>query len=319
MQDLDRFAWPKAPNSFEPHRGRNAKPCRAYTRTRGVNGGPGSYPASVVERPETWHHGLMARWWAEFNVAEPRELAYYRAAIERFGQPALDLGCGAGRLLVPLMAAGLDLDGSDLSADMIARAAELAAGQGLRPLLRTQAIHELDLPRRYRTIFMCGVIGLGGTREQDRLGLRRVFEHLTPGGALIFSHDFPYSDADRIRWERWLPGHRADVPRAWAAEGERRATHDGDEIELIDRLAAFDPLLQRMTFETRARLWHAGTMVAQEEYRLHLNMYFAQELLLMLDDAGFRDVVIEGDYTGGPATPDDGSVVFVARRPSTGS
>ncbi len=193
----------------------------------------GSYPASVVERPETWHHGLMARWWAEFNVAEPRELAYYRAAIERFGQPALDLGCGAGRLLVPLMAAGLDLDGSDLSADMIARAAELAAEQGLQPLLRAQAIHELDLPRRYRTIFMCGVIGLGGTREQDRLGLRRVFEHLTPGGALIFSHDLPYSDADRIRWERWLPGHRADVPRAWAAEGERRATHDGDEIELM--------------------------------------------------------------------------------------
>ena len=52
--------------------------------------------------PITWHHGLMARWWAEFMRAEPAELAFYRTAIERFGQPALDLACGAGRLLIPL-------------------------------------------------------------------------------------------------------------------------------------------------------------------------------------------------------------------------
>ncbi len=72
------------------------------------------------ETPQTWHFGLMARWWAEFNRAEPAELAYYQAAIERSGQPALDLGCGAGRLLLPLLAAGLDVDGVDLSPDMLA-------------------------------------------------------------------------------------------------------------------------------------------------------------------------------------------------------
>src|SRR5476651_689835 len=89
--------------------------------------------------PQTWHYGLMARWWAEFNVAEAAELAYYRAVIERSGQPALDLGCGAGRLLLPLLAAGLDVDGVDLSPDMLAQAAALGAAQGLTPTLRAQA------------------------------------------------------------------------------------------------------------------------------------------------------------------------------------
>ena len=34
----------------------------------------------------------------------------------------------------------------------------------------------------------------------------------------------------------------------------------------------------------------------------------------MLHDAGFRDVTIEGNYNGLPATGDDGMVVFVARK-----
>jgi SAM-dependent methyltransferase len=266
------------------------------------------------QTPHTWHYGLMARWWAEFIVAEPAELAYYQAAIERSGQPALDLGCGAGRLLLPLLAAGLDVDGVDLSPDMLAQAAELAAAQGLVPTLQAQALHELNLPRRYRTIFACGVVGLGATRAQDRLAFRRVFDQLLPGGTFVFSHELPYSAADQVRWQRWLPGQRADIPRAWPADGGRRATGDGDELETIDRLAAFDPLGQRMTFETRVRLWHDGTVVTQEEHRLAINLYFAQELVLMLEDAGFADVAIEGDYTGVPASADDGNVVYVARR-----
>ncbi len=68
----------------------------------------------------TWHYGLIARWWAEFNSATPEELAYFRAAIRRFGEPAHDLGCGTGRILMPLLAEGFDVDGSDVSADMIA-------------------------------------------------------------------------------------------------------------------------------------------------------------------------------------------------------
>ena len=39
----------------------------------------------------TWHYGLIARWWAEVNRPEVAEIAYLRAAIARFGEPALDL------------------------------------------------------------------------------------------------------------------------------------------------------------------------------------------------------------------------------------
>jgi ubiquinone/menaquinone biosynthesis C-methylase UbiE len=262
----------------------------------------------------TWHYGLIARWWAEFNAAEPEELAYFRAAIRRFGQPALDLGCGTGRILVPLLEDGLDVDGADVSADMIAEAEAQAAKAGFKPRLTVQPMHELDLERNYRTIYICGAFGLGGRRDHDREALRRAYRHLEPGGGLLIAnHEVPYA-ADEKGWARWLPGQRDGIPQAWPAAGDRRTTFDGDEIELVSRLAELDPLEQRRTLEIRARLCRDGRIVKEEAYTLMESLYFAQEVRLLLEEACFRDLSVEGGYTGRPATADDATVTFVARK-----
>ena len=66
------------------------------------------------ESPQSWHYGIVAEWWAEFNDDfRPHEISYYRSFVED-GEPALDAGCGAGRLLIPLLRAGLDVDGCDV-------------------------------------------------------------------------------------------------------------------------------------------------------------------------------------------------------------
>src|SRR5438874_9445262 len=115
-------------------------------------------------QPQTWHHGIVARWWAEFNV-DGREIPYFQKFIEDNGQPALDVACGTGRLLIPYLRAGLDVDGCDVSPDMVALCREKAALEGLSPTLFVQAMHELDPPRTYKTIFVCGAFGLGSTRD----------------------------------------------------------------------------------------------------------------------------------------------------------
>jgi SAM-dependent methyltransferase len=268
------------------------------------------------EPPQTWHYGLVARWWAEFNAAKPEELAYFGAAIEAYGQPALDLACGAGRLLVPLLSAGLDVEGADISADMLAQAREVAATQGVEAVLHKGAMHELDLPRRYRTIFCCDSFGLGGHREHDRLTMRKVFDHLEPGGAFVLSHYFPYDGLDATEWARWLSGGRGRAPAEWPESGDSRVASNGDEIELVSRDVDFDPFLQRRTLGMRATLRRDGRVVQEEEHILHENLYFAQELLFMLETAGFEPVTVEGHYTGRPITPDDTAAVFVARRPT---
>src|ERR671937_147965 len=123
--------------------------------------------------PTTWHYGLVARWWAEFNEGGP-EVAYFRKYVAR-GQPALDVA------------------GCDVSHDMIALCREKATREGLSPTLFVQPMHELDPPRSYKTIFVCGGFGLGSTREQDAHALRRFHDNLEPGGTLVLDNENPYS------------------------------------------------------------------------------------------------------------------------------
>ena len=266
----------------------------------------------MTDTPQTWHYGLIARWWAEFNEPDPVELAFYQGFVERDGQPALDLGCGTGRLLLPLLQAGLDVDGCDLSPDMLAHCRERGARDGRTPRLYQQAMHALELPRPYRTIFICDSFGIGGEREQDAEALRRCYRHLAPGGTFVFSHDLPYANAEG--WSAWLPEERRRLPQAWPAAGRRRRAADGDELELRTRLVDLDPLEQRLTLQMRAALWRAGQRVAEEEHTLQTDLYFRNELLLLLAQAGFGEVAVHGGYSDAAPTAEHTRLVFVARK-----
>jgi hypothetical protein len=173
-------------------------------------------------------------------------------------------------------------------------------------------MHALALPREYRTIYICDSFGLGGRRAQDAEALRRCYGHLAPGGTLVFSHYLPYANADQ--WSYWLPEQRRQLPQPWPANGTRRRAANGDEYELRARIVDLDPLEQRLTLQMRAALWRAGQRVAEEERTLQENLYFRNELLLLLAAAGFAEVTVQGGYTAVPATAEQTMLLFVARK-----
>ena len=258
----------------------------------------------------TWHHGLVADWWAEFNTTGP-ELDYFGRFVET-GQPALDAGCGTGRLLLPWLRAGYDVDGCDVSADMVARCRDVARREGLTVNLWVQALHELAPPRRYATIVACGVFGLGTTREQDKQALHRLHECLEPGGILLLDNQMPY--ALTRRWPSWTREGRAELPEPWPLPDERAQASDGSERALCVRAISLDPLDQTIVMEIRADKWVDDSIVASEVHTLSMRMYFHAELLLLLEAAGFEVTAVDGDHQHRPATADDDFLVYIAER-----
>jgi SAM-dependent methyltransferase len=265
-----------------------------------------------MKQPQIWHYGLVALEWGEFETQGGKEGAYYQGLIEKFGQPALDLGCGSGRLLLPYLRAGLDVDGCDYSPDMLAQCEKRLKKEGFSPRLYAQAMHALDLPRRYKTIFARGVIGLGGERRLTMQAFQRCYEHLRPGGIFAFDYMVRYNDPPA--WMARLPEYRRALPQEWPVSSERKPLADGSELELTARTVSTDPLENVATRQIRARLWRNGELLKEEIHTQNLEDYNKDELVLMLEHAGFKDIQLFGDFSDEPATVDHEDLIFIARK-----
>ncbi|MCE7989345.1 MAG: class I SAM-dependent methyltransferase [Caldilinea sp. CFX5] len=266
-----------------------------------------------MNQPQVWHHGLVARYSAQFWSPEGGEgTEYFGELIQASGQPALEIGCGTGRLLLPYLRAGLDVEGCDTSQDMLAQCVARAQKMGLSPQLYAQAMHQLDLPRRYQLIYACGVIGLGGERQLTRQGMQRCYEHLRAGGAFAFDLSTRWNEP--AVWLERLAENRQKLPEAWPQSSERKEMPDGTEMEVAFRTVAVDPLAETQVRQLRVRLWRNGELVEEQVQTQHYEEYGKNELMLMLEQAGFTDIQIFGDYSAELATADHKSLIFVARK-----
>src|SRR6266516_3907352 len=139
----------------------------------------------VWERWLRWYPVRMARTDAG-RAALRSQRAFYIEAIGRFGEPVLDVACGTGRLLLDYLGEGIDIDGVDVSDDMLELCRAKAPAFGLQPRLYRQGMYSLDLPRRYRSIIVPSSsfqLLLDPAAAREAMG--RFFVHLEPPGALV--------------------------------------------------------------------------------------------------------------------------------------
>jgi SAM-dependent methyltransferase len=75
------------------------------------------------------YRGLMALSWdlLRGDTSNWSDRAFFQDVIRRRGEPALDVGCGTGRLLLDYLGQGVDVDGVDVSPEMLDLCRELSA------------------------------------------------------------------------------------------------------------------------------------------------------------------------------------------------
>jgi ubiquinone/menaquinone biosynthesis C-methylase UbiE len=255
---------------------------------------PQGHHAVSEKHQEYEYYGLMAETWDHLrgDPSGRHDRDFYWAAIQRFGEPVLEVGCGTGRLLLDFLAEGVAMEGLDVSPEMLRLCADKAQRRGLTPCLHPVAIEAMALPRRYRTIIASSsVLQLITGKRAVRYAMARLYDHLVPGGALIA----PFMTL----WQAGMP-----VVREW--ENAHLRETDGALLQRMGRVW-YDPNDGCEHTEDLYQVIVDGLVVAAEHHRRSpaSRSYTQVEARQLFARAGFSDVEVWRGFTQSDASCDD--------------
>lgn len=209
-----------------------------------------------------------------------RDVAFYsREASEATGK-TLEIGCGTGRVYLPLLEDGNDVHGIDTSEDQLRRLRARADERGLNPEVRRGDMRSFELPERYGLIIVPYNTFRHNLTPDDQLRtLHNVEKHLTGDGKAII--EFLSPD----------PRHSTDGNVVTS-----EFTHEGDEFFLVKSYRVVDDIEQILRF--RQKLYRNGTLVSENDYRY--SRIYKREFLHLLHRTGFDDWDLHGSFEREP-------------------
>jgi len=227
-----------------------------------------------------------------------REIDFYRSRLAGCRGPILEPGIGNGRFLIPLLEAGLQVEGFDASEEMLERCRAHCSERGSSPRLKRMRFQDFAYDDRFEAIIIpFGSFQLIGDFDEALSVLGRFHDHLMPGGRLIVDLD-PISDffANQVRVRSW-------------------PTDDGDLITLQAQQVDIDHIAQRKVSHLRYERWRDTRLIETQLELFTLRWWGINEFELALRTAGFGDIVISGSHEHGRApTREDWMISFEGRR-----
>lgn len=225
---------------------------------------------------------------------------YIELAREAKG-PVLDIACGTGRILLPSLQAGVDIEGIDLFESMLARLRTKAAALGLSPTLHQADMSDFQLARRFALIvipFNAFIHNM--TQEAQIRCLMLCREHLLPGGLLAFDTFFP---------SHAIVGTPENTR---VLEGELPHPTTGLPMRMYDT-RTFDRVAQTQHSINELVLLDAeGNVAKVHKTQCDSRYVYKNEMELLLRAAGFARWEICGDFDRRPLTLETDAMIVMA-------
>ncbi len=222
-------------------------------------------------------------------LAPTEALAYYLGRAREVGGRILEPMCGSGRFLIPMLQAGVRVDGVDCAPAMLEACRRRANALGLEVELYAQGLEALALPHRYALAFVpAGSIGLIAEGPGFSAALTNLSAHLEPGAPLLLEVVNSVSENPDSR------SGAATEDEPIHCEPRTVKCPDGATIAyscVVSRSRAPEAISYAGTYEKR----EGGRLIARETEELVLSIRPAESLVAELLRCGFDSArVIRG-------------------------
>ena len=240
--------------------------------------------------------------WENARTLGRRDVPFWRQLALNSGARVLELGCGTGRIALPLARADVRVVGIDRSDAMLARARQRARRARLanRVQLVRGDIRFLPFRRTFPLVIAPYGILQSLLRERDlKATLAAVYDAIEPGGA--FGLELV---ADLPSWEEY---RKRISLKGW------RGRAGGSQITLVETVRQ-DSARKLTIFDqefTERRQGHRRT----HQFSLTFRTLTVPQMARRLEKAGFEITALLGDYRGGPWDPRAEVWVILARKP----
>ena len=244
-------------------------------------------PAASRQGWKGWDEYARFYDWENVRTFGRRDVAFWRQLGLRQSGAVLELGCGTGRLLVPIAKAGVRIVGVDRSAAMLAAARRRAGTlpRRVRPAIVRGDVRQLPFASRTFALVLApyGLLqSMLGDRDLDSV-LRDAARVLHPGGLI---------GIDLV----------PELP-TWAEYGPRvrlkgRAP-GGGTVTLVESVRQ-DRKRGLTTFDEEFVETRAGRRARRRRFSLTFRTRPMTSMRRRIERAGFRIEAVLGDYRGRP-------------------
>jgi SAM-dependent methyltransferase len=231
----------------------------------------------------------------------PYGLDFYVTQARESNGPVLDIACGTGRILLPCLQAGVDIEGLDLFEPMLKTLREKGAALGLSPRLHRADMSDFSLSHRFGLIMIpFNAFIHNMTQEAQIRCLQLCREHLLPGGKLVFDTFFP-----ALEFVSTPPGTRV-------LEGEFPHPQTGLPMRMYDTRTV-DRVAQVFHSLNEIELLAAdGSVQTVHRSQISSRYFYKHEMELLLRVAGFARWEIHGDFDRRPLTRENDAMIVTA-------
>lgn len=281
------------------------KPFRRSSRNVSLSLRPSARHCESSMRTEAFY-AWFARYYDLIHAELREDLPYWVALGRGAAGTVLELGCGSGRVLLPLARAGIHVTGLDNAPEMLALAQELCANEpesvAARITLVEADMTAFSLSERFALTIVAHNTFSHLPHDSMARCLRAARRHLIPGGRLVLDLPNPLALAAAELGAEQLVAEATFVDEA-----------TGDQVVQAARSSLdSDGRCLHVTWRFDVRPADGGSE-HQHEVALAYHLVYPHELELMLVGAGLRLVALAGNYDNSPFGEDAERLLVTAQ------